>query len=94
MTKVWFALAAAALPAVLIVVPSVSGAGIYNSSITPDGLPWNTYNYCNAPHVDAKHYVMPEAKDVELVYLNAVMRHHKVQKDITPNSPTSHHGSE
>ena len=27
--------------------------GVYNSSKTPPNFPWNTYNYCNAPHVNA-----------------------------------------
>lgn len=53
--------------------------GVYNSSITPASLPWNTYNYCNAPHVNAAHYSMPDnASDAVLVYINAVLRHHKV----------------
>ena len=30
--------------------------GVYDSSTTPSYLPWNTYNYCNAPHVNAEHY--------------------------------------
>lgn len=53
-----------------------NGTGVYNSSTTPMNLPWNTYNYCNAPHVSASHYEAPE--DSELVYLNLMMRHHKV----------------
>jgi 2-phosphoxylose phosphatase len=54
--------------------------GIYNSSTTPPHLPWDTYNYCNAPHVNAQHYRLPEnANDAKLVYLNVVTRHHKVR---------------
>ncbi|KZV63428.1 phosphoglycerate mutase-like protein [Peniophora sp. CONT] len=52
-----------------------NGTGVYNSSATPASLPWNTYNYCNAPHVTASHYEAPEG--AELVYLNLMMRHHK-----------------
>ena len=56
-----------------------SADGVYNSSITPSNLPWNTYNYCNAPHVNAKHYSLPaNASHAKLVYMNAVIRHHKV----------------
>ncbi|KAI0920703.1 hypothetical protein AcV5_010377 [Taiwanofungus camphoratus] len=56
--------------------------GVYNSSITPASLPWNTYNYCNAPHVNAAHYSMPDnASDAVLVYINAVLRHHKRTPD-------------
>lgn len=54
--------------------------GVYNSSNTPSNFPWNTYNYCNAPHVNAAHYVKPP-QDAELVYLNMLMRHHKRTPD-------------
>ncbi|KAI0673249.1 phosphoglycerate mutase-like protein [Trametes maxima] len=61
--------------------------GIYNTSITPKNLPWNTYNYCNAPHVNAKHYRRPtNAPHAKLVYVNAVIRHHKRTPDnLYPN---------
>ena len=52
--------------------------GVYNGSVTPSSLPWNTYNYCNAPHVIAAEYTVPNVSDAKLVYLNTVMRHHKV----------------
>ena len=56
-----------------------SPAGVYNSSVTPANLPWNTYNYCNAPHVNAKHYSKStNSSHAKLVYVNAVIRHHKV----------------
>ncbi|KAI0633152.1 phosphoglycerate mutase-like protein [Trametes polyzona] len=59
-----------------------STRGVYNSSITPQGLPWNTYNYCNAPHVNAEHYRAPtHASHAKLVNLNAVIRHHKRTPD-------------
>ncbi|EIW56337.1 phosphoglycerate mutase-like protein [Trametes versicolor FP-101664 SS1] len=59
-----------------------SAHGVYNSSVTPDTLPWNTYNYCNAPHVNAKHYSRPpNAPHARLVYLNTVIRHHKRTPD-------------
>ncbi|TFY63637.1 hypothetical protein EVJ58_g3134 [Rhodofomes roseus] len=55
-----------------------STTGVYNTSFTPANLPWNTYNYCNAPHINAAHYEAPDnAPDATLVYLNAVIRHHK-----------------
>ena len=58
---------------------NTTATGIYNSSTTPASLPWNTYNYCNAPHVNAKHYFKPTGdKGAKLVYLNVVTRHHKV----------------
>ena len=53
--------------------------GIYNSSTTPSSLPCNIYNYCNAPHVNAAHYLKPtNVSGAKLVYLNVMMRHHKV----------------
>ena len=53
--------------------------GVYSSSITPADLPWNTYNYCNAPHVNARHYPRPaNVSQAKLVYMNVVIRHHKV----------------
>ncbi|KAK7684387.1 hypothetical protein QCA50_012334 [Cerrena zonata] len=58
-----------------------SNEGVYNSSRTPANLPWNTYNYCNAPHVNAKHYTTPSVDGAKLVYLNMVMRHHKRTPD-------------
>lgn len=56
--------------------------GVYNSSTTPSSLPWNTYNYCNAPHVNEEHYRTPtNVSGARLVYLNVMMRHHKVRCD-------------
>ncbi|SPO38695.1 related to acid phosphatase [Pseudozyma flocculosa] len=64
-------------------------ASIYTSSVTPAHLPWNTYNYCNAPRVSAAHYIKPQGpgtEGAELVYLNVVQRHHKRTPDNTyPN---------
>jgi hypothetical protein len=51
--------------------------GVYNSSTTPMSLPWDIYNYCNAPHMNARHYTAPEG--AELVHLSVMMRHHKVR---------------
>jgi hypothetical protein len=66
----------------------VLAEGIYNSSTTPSDLPWNTYNYCNAPHVNAEHYDVPSnAPGAKLVYLNVVMRHHKVRFTSVFRSP-------
>lgn len=57
-----------------------ASTGVYNSSVTPSSLPWNTYNYCNAPHVNSKHYSKPTNVDgSELVYMNVMIRHHKVR---------------
>ncbi|EJD04724.1 phosphoglycerate mutase-like protein [Fomitiporia mediterranea MF3/22] len=66
------------------------GMGVYNSSQTPSSLPWNTYNYCNAPHVNAAHYSKPTLSngdgEPELVYVNAIIRHHKRTPDnLYPN---------
>jgi 2-phosphoxylose phosphatase len=69
----------------LISAGLVLADGIYNSSNTPSGLPWNTYNYCNAPHVNAQHYQEPLAVNgtgAKLVYLNVVIRHHKVRLQV------------
>ena len=64
----------------LVGAQSQSTPGVYNTSKTPGTLPWNTYNYCNAPHVNAKHYQPPPegGEKATLVYLNVMMRHHKV----------------
>ena len=60
-----------------------SEAGVYDSSETPPTLPWNTYNYCNAPHVNAAHYELPPhiaaMGGAKLVHVSVVMRHHKVR---------------
>lgn len=61
--------------------------GIFTSSVTPANLAWDTYNYCNAPHVSAKHYKRPtQAQDAKLVFLTVVQRHHKRTPDnLYPN---------
>lgn len=59
---------------------TASTTGVYNTSKTPSNLPWNTYNYCNSPHVNVEHYSKPDnVTGAKLVYLNVVMRHHKVR---------------
>ncbi|EJF61411.1 phosphoglycerate mutase-like protein [Dichomitus squalens LYAD-421 SS1] len=59
-----------------------SAAGVYSSSVTPANLPWNTYNYCNAPHVNEEHYSKPtNHPHAKLIYMNAVIRHHKRTPD-------------
>jgi len=58
-----------------------SESGVYDSSQTPPTLPWNTYNYCNAPHVNPAHYELPDIASMggaKLVHVSVVMRHHKV----------------
>jgi hypothetical protein len=59
----------------------VSESGVYDSSQTLPTLPWNTYNFCNAPHVNAAHYELPDIASMggaKLVHVSVVMRHHKV----------------
>ncbi|KAN0129956.1 phosphoglycerate mutase [Lactarius tabidus] len=64
-----------------------SASGIYNSSETPPNLPWNTHNFCNAPHVNAAHYELPPqasaagVSDAQLLHVSVVMRHHKRTPD-------------
>ncbi|CAL1698559.1 unnamed protein product [Somion occarium] len=81
----WLSVYALALlwssPAVESVEVISSIEGVYNSSRTPANFPWNTYNYCNAPHVNAKHYIIPPVPGAKLVYLNMVVRHHKRTPD-------------
>jgi len=66
--------------------PLASESGVYDSSGTPVTLPWNTYNYCNAPHVNAAHYELPP--DIasmgggKLVHVSVIMRHHKVSVSV------------
>ncbi|KAI0262811.1 phosphoglycerate mutase-like protein [Gloeopeniophorella convolvens] len=57
--------------------------GVYNSSRTPASLPWNTYNFCNAPHANAAHYALPPdvSSASQLVHVALVMRHHKRTPD-------------
>jgi hypothetical protein len=63
--------------------PLASAYGVYNSSQTPSTLPWDTYNFCNAPHVNAVHYDLPpnvtSAGGSMLVHVSVIMRHHKVR---------------
>jgi hypothetical protein len=66
----------------LAMIRCTTATGVYNSSTTPSSLPWNTYNYCNAPHVNIQHYTTPKESDIELVYLNVVMRHHKARPSL------------
>jgi hypothetical protein len=62
-----------------------SAFGVYNSSQTPSTLPWNTYNFCNAPHVNAAHYELPpnatftSTGGSRLIHVSVIMRHHKVR---------------
>ncbi|KAF8517913.1 phosphoglycerate mutase-like protein [Hysterangium stoloniferum] len=59
-----------------------SANGVYSGSQTPHQFPWNTYNYCNAPHVNAAHYTVPSnSSGAELVYMNVMIRHHKRTPD-------------
>jgi hypothetical protein len=62
-----------------------SASGVYNSSQTPSTLPWNTYNFCNAPHVNAAHYELPPNTTFtsnggsQLIHVSVIIRHHKVR---------------
>lgn len=53
----------------------INGTGIYgfvyNSSITPPTLPYNTYNWCNMPHVRPQEYVTPP-DEYKLEYVEVV----------------------
>lgn len=61
-----------------------SASGIYNSSEIPQNLPWNTYIFCNAPHINATHYELARKVTaagvglVQLLHVSVLMRHHKV----------------
>ena len=53
----------------------INGTGVYgfifNSSATPEGVPYGTYNWCNMPHVRAADY--PKApSDYKLEYVEVV----------------------
>ena len=61
--------------------PSRISPGVYNSSNTPKYLPWDTYNYCNAPHVSLEHYERP-TPEAELLHIVGVIRHHKVRRNV------------
>lgn len=54
---------------------AVNGTGIYgyifNSSITPAGVPYSTYNWCNMPHVRAQEYP-PAPSGYKLEYVELV----------------------
>ncbi|KAF8498089.1 phosphoglycerate mutase-like protein [Russula emetica] len=67
-----------------------SASGVYNSSQTPSTLPWNTYNFCNAPHVNAAHYELPpnatSTGGSQLIHVSVIMRHHKRTPDNTAPS--------
>lgn len=50
--------------------------------------PSNSYNYCNAPHVNAARYSVPtNASGAKLVYMNVMIRHHKVTNLIPLSFP-------
>ena len=76
-TRITRVLVASAITAVVTAQELHSANGVYDTSTTPSNLPWNTYNYCNAPHVNVAHYTMPNVRDAKLVYMNVIMRHHK-----------------
>lgn len=44
---------------------------VFDSSTTPDDVPYNTYNWCNMPRVRANEYKVPPT-DYELQYIEVV----------------------
>ncbi|KAF2223615.1 histidine phosphatase superfamily [Elsinoe ampelina] len=49
---------------------------VFNSSQTPESIPYSTYNWCNMPHVRAQEY--PRANSsFTLEYVEVIHRHHK-----------------
>ncbi|THW32795.1 hypothetical protein D6D25_05476, partial [Aureobasidium pullulans] len=49
---------------------------VFNSSMTPAGLPYSTYNWCNMPHVRASEYPKVNSS-YKLEYVHIIHRHHK-----------------
>lgn len=53
----------------------INGSGIYgfifDSSTTPDSVPYSTYNWCNMPRVRAQEYKVPDP-DYQLQYVEVV----------------------
>ncbi|KAG9711380.1 phosphoglycerate mutase-like protein, partial [Aureobasidium melanogenum] len=54
----------------------VFGDFIFNSSTTPAGLPYSTYNWCNMPHVRSTEYPKVNSS-YKLQYIHVIHRHHK-----------------
>ncbi|CAD0087095.1 unnamed protein product [Aureobasidium mustum] len=58
----------------------INGTGtwdfIFNSSNTPAGLPYSTYNWCNMPHVRRTEYPKVNSS-YKLEYVHVIHRHHK-----------------
>lgn len=59
---------------------AINGTGtygfIFNSSQTPVGVGYGTYNWCNMPHVRRQEYERPPAA-YRLKYVEVIHRHHK-----------------
>ncbi|KAK5938189.1 hypothetical protein PMZ80_009778 [Knufia obscura] len=49
---------------------------IFNSSTTPPGIPYQTYNWCNMPHARRQEYTTPPSV-YSLKYVEVIHRHHK-----------------
>ncbi|KAI5199327.1 hypothetical protein AUEXF2481DRAFT_65049 [Aureobasidium subglaciale EXF-2481] len=49
---------------------------VFNSSKTPAGLPYSTYNWCNMPHVRSSEYSKVNSS-YKLEYVHVIHRHHK-----------------
>ena len=74
----------------------VNGTGVYdfifNSSVTPAGVPYGTYNWCNMPHVRAQEY--PPAKSgYKLEYVELVSKCYgrTMRSCLTPLQMHRHH---
>ena len=49
---------------------------VFNTSQTPVDIDYDTYNWCNMPHVRKDEYVVPPA-EYELKFVEVIHRHHK-----------------
>ena len=75
----------------------LNGTGIYgyifDSSTTPGSIAYDTYNWCNMPHVRSQEYKVPPA-DYRLAYVEVIHRHHKrtpYQSNTFPKEQSSWH---
>ncbi|KAF4551744.1 Hypothetical protein D9617_12g036330 [Elsinoe fawcettii] len=64
---------------------------IFDSSKTPDSVPYSTYNWCNMPHVRAQEY--PRANSsFKLEYVEVIHRHHKRTPYAANTFPVENYG--
>ncbi|TKX18542.1 hypothetical protein C1H76_9331 [Elsinoe australis] len=73
----------------------MKGSGVYgfifNSSKTPESLPYSTYNWCNMPHVRAQEYPRFNSS-FKLEYVEVIHRHHKRTPYAANTFPTETYG--